>query len=142
MYNNDRSLGQDIDLASLDELAKSNNLAKQKQYDTMTNILRKSGNLFSFVTEAKIVTIASMLQERGVGSAGLERAMRHVCSNYDKFPSFKQIVELSRSMTPKRLNGEEEERKRALEKEDKELEKIEAKFIDILGEDKLDLYVK
>lgn len=141
MYKTLNEHNNEVDYKRLDVIAPTNAVAKDRQYSEMVNLLRKCGNMFSFVSEAKIAQIAQMIQEKGFGCVGLEKAVDKIIETQEKFPPYKYVLELVRLNTPAtKLKTSEYDLYK--DSEDKDLTKIKEKFIELLGEDKLALYVK
>lgn len=84
----------EVDPAQVDKLAGKNEMIKQKQLALMQNSVRRLGNFFSFVNEAKVTAYAERLQQKGVGAVSLHAACTRIIDNYEKFPPLKVIVEL------------------------------------------------
>ena len=133
----------DIDLKKLDRLAESNFTAKDRQYSVMCNVIRKAGNFYSFVTEPKIASLASRLQERNIGAYELDMAMDRVVDHYEKFPGYKAIYELCVTYKKHGKSAyEETPEDRYNAQEAIEYEKIRATWCEHMGEDRLHTYVK
>lgn len=129
----------DIDLKKLDlAAAQGNGMAIQKQLDEMKNILRIAGNMFDYVTDRKTDAYAENLIKQRKGVYPLSLAMDRVINTCTKFPSYSDILSLVNQFTPK---SEVLDRK-TMSAEDKKLESIRDEFIKLLGEDKLEPYVK
>lgn len=133
-------LDGDVDLKKLDKLASSNEMIKSRQFNEMVNCLRKCSQMFSFVSEAKIQLIAERLQQLNYGSYALSRSVNKILNDYDKFPSFKVILELVKSFTDS--NEVIDESYIALKAENSDFHRIQAKFINLLGEEALEKYTK
>lgn len=132
-------MNQEIDLKKLDELAKTNANAKQRQKDEMINILRKTSLMFPFVNEQKIQFIAERLIELGYGCASLKPTVDKILNEYESFPSFKVILDLIRHYKPKPEPTIKKENSKA---EMENLKAIRAKFVAMLGEEKLEAFTK
>lgn len=128
-------MNQEIDRIKLDKLARTNPNAKQTQLELMFNAIRKSGNMFDYVTEAKVQAIAERLQYDNYGAYETELAMERIVKSCQKFPSYKEIREVANTYKPKKV---EKGRSQKDKDEDKEYEKLRKQYIEVLGADKLE----
>jgi len=130
---------KDVDFAQIDKLAKTNFSIRDRQLSEMLNMVRKAGNMFSFVSEAKIRVVAERLQEQGFGCVALKPTIEKIINDFDKFPTYKEILTLIRHNQPKEAVKEV---KSETSLEDKRLIEVRKEFVEILGEDKIEDYVK
>ena len=86
---------ENIDLKRLDELAKTNGMAKDRQLGEIENSIRRCGSFFSFASEAKVIAYAHKLQSLGFGAVQINAACDKVVTSQDKFPSLKAIIDIA-----------------------------------------------
>lgn len=122
----------------LDSLAKDNPVIRDKQFNEMKNILRKAANLFDFVSETKIESIATRLIESGFGCYALDKAVNTIIDRCDKFPSYKGIKDIVSSYMPK----EDAITSDSNSAEDNEYKKLKDKFINAYGQEKIEPFVR
>jgi hypothetical protein len=90
-YQATRNLNHVEDVNALDQLAKTNYSAKEKQLSMMKNLLDELSGLIGGYNSSKIDAIAIKLQEQGYGCVQLQKACKIIPERLDRFPSFKDI---------------------------------------------------
>jgi len=91
------ALNEKIDYEKLDEMAKNNSMANERQFSEMVNCLRVASKFFSFVNEDKISFICDRLQKSGYGVSECSKAFECLPDRFDKFPPYKDLISIVKS---------------------------------------------
>lgn len=138
----DRFILNEENAVAIDNLARSGNFAAiQRQRDAMIDLLGRTAQFFDYVDKNKTRSICEQLQKKGYGVSESWIAFDKIRDTCQRFPSFAEIL----SLMPKRLNKDPiaKAQHMTVMKDEEFLEaQIEAKFIQLLGEDKLEPYCK
>ena len=127
----------------LDMQAKNNRTMKEKKLSMFKNKVRWAANFHNYVNEAKITSIAELACDNHYQTAAFFSAMGKIASDYDKFPSFKVITELTNSYTKDKKEDINNPIEWAIkQQETRDYLEIKKQFINLLGEDKLDSFTK
>ena len=128
----------DRDWKKIDAQARTGNLQiKEMQLQEMVNELRKAGAFFDFVNDAKVNSIAQRLQTNKIGVVGLRVACKRIIEGFDRFPSYKAIYELCRTIPIEPYDAAWEKHKEIMAEEEKELKPIREKFTTVFGDEGL-----
>jgi len=130
----------------LDRAAKKNEMLKQKQLSEMVNTLRWCAGYFTYKqSDTKLNQIAERLQTYGFGWNDIKLASDKIIDNMSTFPSFSDILKVIKTVRPYQDEQKEKkdlEEKKIFDMEQQRLEKIRSEFHRLLGEDKVEPYIK
>lgn len=139
MYSNrsKQAFESDIDWIGIDSSAKNNAAIREKQLAEMINILRHTGAFFDFVNAAKVEAIATRLQSNKIGVVSLRKASERIIQAFDKFPSYKAIYELCRTIRIDVYDPSLVAHKELMQKELKEEQEIRQRFYQVFGKENI-----
>lgn len=138
-YRASHSLNHVEDLDALDQLAKTNYNAKEKQLSMMKNLLDEVSGVIGGYNSSKIDAICNRLQEQGYGCSQVKHACRIIPERCDKFPSFKDLKSIIKEFGEKK---KEYERDTQVDKDRNRYNKIKKLFLEKADQEKLTKYVE
>jgi len=98
-YRAQKELNDHIDVEALDALAKSNDMAKERQLSEMKNLLQEASGIIGGYNSSKIDAVCYRLQQEGFGLAQSKKAFRALVDRFDRFPSYRDIKALLNEFT-------------------------------------------
>ena len=124
--------------ANLDKLSLNNLNVREKKLSLFKKKVSHCGAFFPYTTKIKNDAIAELAIKEGFPTGAFLNALDRIIIDYDKFPSFKVVAEVTKSFSGKGFKSEKEsDRDIYSRKETIEYLKIKKEFISLLGADKL-----
>lgn len=138
-YRATQELNHVEDLGALDQLAKTNFSAKEKQLSMMKNLLEEVSGVIGGYNSSKIDAICNRLQEQGYGCDQLKKACRIIPERCEKFPSFKDLKSIIKEFTEKKKDYERDPQ---IDKDHERYNQIKKLFLKGSDQEKLTKYVE